>query len=188
MELDQLKKLYNTSSINYSRAELQSIFDIRTKGTLQQINKKMLVDGVLMLITAVSLISVTFLLGLRSKYLISSQILGFTVLLFLHYRLKYWLINTIDFEKFGINHAIKRVYNIFKTYWIIYQLCVPLFTVFLCYKLANYLAILNDIDQAILYPSVGVLMLMITSILLKAIYGKEIKKLKELVNSINAKK
>lgn len=184
MELDQLKKSYKKSEVKYSSEELKSIFEIRTQGSIKSINNKMLIDALLMILMTLVLITITFTLGLRSKYMVSGQIAGFGIILLLHYRLKYFLLNNINFERNDIRSAIRKVFKIFKMYWYGYQIIIPAMTITLFAFVNEYAVLLKNIGPLFIYPIVGLISFFITSSLLKTIYGAEFKKLKELNDSI----
>ena len=98
MGIEDLKKDIQESQINYSRTEIEDIFRIRTKRSLSKINIKMLWDAVLMAVSVVVLVVATFMIGLKDKYLVSLEIIGVMLFLFIHYRIKYRLLNKLNFE------------------------------------------------------------------------------------------
>lgn len=124
MELDEIKRSVESSHINYSRAEIEDIFRIRTRRSLSKLNSKMLWDAVLMFCSVVVLVVATFLIGLEDRYLISMEITGLAVLLYIHYRIKYYLLNRFNFDidiKTSAQKTVKRL----SIYLNVYKLLIP---------------------------------------------------------------
>ena len=125
MELEELKSKLNVSDVRYSTSELNEIFEVRTKHAVSKINQKMWFDAILMIFTAVTLIAATFLIGLQDRYLISSEIIILSMVLLLHYRIKYHLLNRINFEE-AFNKALKKVSHRLTIYMTVYVILIPL--------------------------------------------------------------
>ena len=181
MEIEDFKGKIDLSGVSYSEAEIESIFQLRTKSTIKNINRKMLLDALLMIITAILLISLTFAIGLRSRYYVSTQIIGLSLLLLAHYRLKYLHLNKSDFHHQSIREVISSTYRTFKKYWIGYHIVVPLMMASLSIKLMLDLS--HDINMLFsIFISVcsGLVGLMVTYIVAKKMYHKEYNKLKEV--------
>ncbi len=98
MELEEVKDYIRKEQPNYSRAEIQDILRIRTKRSLSRVNSTMFWDAVFMGLTVAMLVGVTFIIGLKDKYIISLELIGLAFCLFIHYRIKYRLLNKINFD------------------------------------------------------------------------------------------
>lgn len=175
MELDDLKKKVDLTGVKYSQKEIKSIFEIKTKHTLKIINRKMFIDAIAMLITASILIAITFTLGLKSRFIVSAQILGLVAVLLIHYKTKYLLLNRGYLSSRGLFDTFRKTYRTFRNYMITYLVIVPGMIIILSSLLLN-LNVITGLALSI----VGVI---ITAGLLKLIYGKEYSRLRELSKS-----
>ena len=93
MELEQFKhswRVYTKNkeeTLKMNRHDLREMLREKSSHSLKKIGKAMSIDAALMLFTSVSFIILSFALDLKGKYMVTSLILGFTLLLFLHYHL-----------------------------------------------------------------------------------------------------
>lgn len=179
MELKELKKQIEVNSIRYSRDELHSIFEIKTRHAVKSINRKMSVDAIIMGITTAVLVMITFSLGLKSAFVVSSQIVGLSVVLLLHYRIKYMLLNRHHSVQLGLYNAIKRTFVTLKIYMALYLFIVPAMVIYLS-------AHVFSISFLFLFM-IGIISLFITLVLLKWLYGNEYFRIKKLANDTQVK-
>ncbi|ELR69249.1 hypothetical protein C900_05320 [Fulvivirga imtechensis AK7] len=196
MELDELKRAWNTKSpkIEYTKTTLNDIFEIRTKRAVGKINRNMLWDAILMLIATAGFIVITFALGLKSRFMISGELILIATILGIHYRIKYLTINKFDFEDSGIGVAIRKVIKRLKGYIILYKILIPALSAVLyllyCsnayyYEYGSYS--LSELGTSSIAP---VLLITITCYLVawkvtQIMYGQELKKLQELSNEFD---
>ena len=128
MELEQIKhswKVYTKNreeTMKVSRSDLQLILREKSDRTLYKIGKAMRIDAVMMVITSFSFIILSFILDLNGKYLVTSLILGFTLLLFLHYHLNRMsliklMYSSGDLKKM-IHSAISKIFRLRNIYLI----------------------------------------------------------------------
>ncbi|MEO0555432.1 MAG: hypothetical protein AAF149_19655 [Bacteroidota bacterium] len=190
MELDEIKKSVESSQANYSRNEIEDIFRIRTKKSISKINSKMLWDAVFMLVTVVILVSATFMIGLKNKYLISFEIICMAAFLLIHYRIKYYLLNKLNFEldiKASIHVAVKRL----KIYINIYKMIVPSAIAGFYLKIQFDLFTITDwsvFEIAVrfgLFLPLSVLVFVITDRLTKLMYSNQLHELKSLSKDLD---
>lgn len=180
MELEDLKGKIDVSKISYSRAEIESIFELRTKKTVRSINKKMLIDALLMITTTVVLVAITFSLGLRSRYIISIQILSLALLLLAHYRIKYLLLNKLDLHSHSVTEVIQVTFKTIRRYWIGYHVVIPLLFSSLTWYLISGIAKHQDSLVTLMISSaIGILTLGITNVLVRKIYQGDYQQLKK---------
>jgi hypothetical protein len=187
MELEDLKKTLVDKKIKYSNQEIENIFEIRTKRTVSTINKKMMTDVILMILTTLILVSVTFILGLKSKFIISGEIIGFSLMAFVHYQIKYRLLNDFNFEKNSLLQSVTKIKNRLNYYLISYKIIIPIFFSFL---LTKYLFDQDNNWNNILelWPIISataIISFLIVNKLTSILYGKELRKLKEVIISFN---
>lgn len=187
MKLEDLKKTLIDGNIKYSNQELENIFELRTKRTLSTINKKMLADVLLMILTTMILVSSTFILGLKSKFIISGEIIGFSFIAFVHYQIKYRLLNVFNFEENSLLKSVIKIKNRLSNYLIFYKIIIPIFFSLLLTKyLFDQYNNWNDILD--FWPLIGLTILisfLIVNKLTSILYGKELRKLKEVIASFN---
>ncbi len=190
MELDELKNKLNAVHIHYSAQELNEIFEIRTKRAVSNVNRKMLWDAILMVIVAAGLIAVTFLTGLKSRYLVSGEIVAMSVLLLIHYRIKYYLLNTIGFDG-NIRQAMFQCLNRMQLYMYVYWTVVPLGISLLYLDLQNQLIRLIEPDTselivryALVLP-LGLVIFFITRKLTYVLYGQDMDRLRGLIREMD---
>ena len=127
MELDDLKRAWDVENpkIEYTKATLKDIFEIRTKRAVSNINKSMLWDAILMITATAGFIVITFALGLKSRFMISGELALIATILSIHYRIKYLTINNFNFEDSGMGTAIRKVIKRLKGYIILYKILIP---------------------------------------------------------------
>ena len=180
MELEDLKGKIDVSKISYSRAEIESILELRTKKTVRSINKKMLVDALLMIATTIVLIAITFTLGLRSRYLITAQIVSLALLLLAHYRIKYILLNKVNLHSYTVSEVIQQTYKTTRRYWIGYHVVVPMmFSSLTWYLILSISAQSHSFITFLSSLTVGLMTLGITNVLVRKIYQAEYQQLKK---------
>ena len=186
MEFNELKRGWrqlDLERVKYSKEELDSIFEVRTKRNISKINKSMLVDAILMMITAGFLIFTTFILNLQSRYLVSLEILGFVFVMLVHYKIKYTLINRQpDFESEDLLSGISVIVKRIKNYVLAYKLIVPLIICAL-YARFNYTASL-DINYLWLLAPIFLGGFLIVHWTCRLMYGKALGELLELRNKM----
>ena len=191
MELDELKSKLDVSDVLYSASELNDIFAVKTKHAVNRINRKMWWDAVFMVLTAATLIVTTFLIGLRDRYLISSEIIILSAALFIHYRIKYYLLNKINFEE-KFNHAVTKVRRRLRVYMRIYEVVIPLGIAALYLNIQIDLIAMKHteaLDKIIrlgfTLPLISVVYVL-TKKLVHLIYGPDLEKLNTIVNEMKA--
>lgn len=178
MKLDDLKN--KNRPIEYSRAELEGIFEVRTKRSIQNINRTMLKDALTMLLTAIVFIAITFGLGLSERYFIAIEIVALSLLLLIHYRVKYALLNNINLANEGLKVGLIKLLNRVNAYMTIYKMVIPLFTGLI------YLRTIFILDS-VSFPYIIILLPLTFTIYLLTrhfcdrIYGEDINKLKGLL-------
>ena len=122
MEIEELKDRLNKIDVHYSRQELDDIFGVRMQRMVSKVNRKMYWDAILMLLVSGTLVAITFSIGLKERYWVSGEIVVVSMLLLLHYRIKYYLLNRIDFEgnvKQAITRCKKRLMFYMRLYWVV---------------------------------------------------------------------
>lgn len=119
------------SHLTISKNELQELFESKTKTALNQINRNMRIDAIIMIGLSLAFISSTFLIDLQSKWSVSLSLLGMTIFLMLHYHLKYYLLNNFNFENHSVIDVIKTVIRRLKIYRTLYLIIIPSFTAML---------------------------------------------------------
>ncbi len=189
MEIQELKDQFNKASVHYSRQELNDIFEVRMKSTVDQVNKKMLWDAVLMLVVAGGLIMATFLIGLKQRYWVSGEILVVSLLLLLHYRIKYYLLNRFDFEG-NVMQALmrckKRLLFYMKVYWGVVPSSIGILYLSIQTGLVGYPAMDDPgsiLRFSLVFPIVWVLFV-ITKKLTQFLYGEDITHLNGLIKEM----
>jgi hypothetical protein len=187
MELEDLKERITDNTVNYSRTELEQIFQLRTKRTVSQINNKMLIDVLLMILTTAVLVTATFIIGLRSRYVVSGQIIGFSILIFIHYRIKHVLLNRTVNSKYGIREATKKLIHLLNIYINAYKIILPNFFALLVVKhfydlSQNWEIVISNWPLILTAFVFGFLAAYMSS---KIIYGKEIERLKGVVTAMD---
>ena len=196
MELDELKELINEKPISYSREELESIFQIKTKRQLGEVNKKMRVDMILMILTALGIISVAFFLGLRDRLSLSAEVILLVGLVLIHYRIKYVKVNQINLFKYDVRAGVEKSVNSLKFYLKLYKIVIPFFTAFFySYQRTVLLNIKGTIPQGISEWSfeIGIVLLImvltffLTQWISQRLYGKELTKLETYLDRLDEK-
>ncbi|MEQ8925111.1 MAG: hypothetical protein RLO81_04820 [Fulvivirga sp.] len=185
MELEELKNKVQKDDIKYSSQELESIFEIKTLSTVQRINRTMLIDALVMTGLTALLVGVTFYLGLKSRYVVSSQIIGAAAILLVHYKIKYRLINVFN-PNLSIVQNSERTYKYLKRYCSAYYIIVPLLTVSLGANL--YLQLNLDwstIAVFLVILGMAIITLACTHLIIKIIYSKPISRIKAIIYQFN---
>ncbi|HNP19633.1 MAG TPA: hypothetical protein PKL31_14445 [Fulvivirga sp.] len=187
MELEELKEQIADSQVSYSRSELKEIFTLRTKRTVSKINRKMLIDALLMILTTALLVAATFIIGLRSRYVVSGQIIGFSLLIFVHYRIKSVLIKKAQNSDNGLQIGAEKLVRILNKYIYAYKIILPSFfsilTIKHYYDLTHNWSAVSDHWLIIIIAAVtGYIAANITA---KMIYGKELNKLKKIIEAMD---
>lgn len=107
-----------------SREDLQTVFESQTKKSLQTINHNMRFDAILMFIVAVVFIVLAFILNLQSKLFISLSLVALVTVLLIHYRIKYLLLNKINWNE-DLRSVLQRLVKRLRLYVLIYKIAVP---------------------------------------------------------------
>lgn len=190
MELEQIKRHVLETQPTYSQAEIEDIFSIRTKKSLSKVNSNMFWDAVFMGLSVVGLVSVTFVLGLKDKYLISIEIIGLAFCLLIHYRIKHRLLNRFNFE-IDIQNAAKRLVNSLSSFMRLYLWLVPsaisvlyLYIQFRLYHLSNWLIFETTVRFALVIPLL-LITLFLTKGLIRIMYQRHLDELKEIIKNLN---
>ena len=108
-----------------SREELQSVFESQTKNSLQTINRNMRLDAILMSVVAVIFITLAFVLNLQSRLFISLSLMALVTILLIHYRIKYLLINKLDWKQ-DLRSVLQRLVNRLRLYMLVYKIAAPI--------------------------------------------------------------
>ncbi|MEP2772612.1 MAG: hypothetical protein ABJH05_10710 [Fulvivirga sp.] len=125
MELEILKKELNKDQPKYSRQEIQSIFEIKTKRAVGSMNRVMFFDLIIMTMLATAMIALTFIINLQDRYFISLQILLVAGVLYLHYAIKRKVIYN-QLSNNGIKNSIENILYKMNVYVNIYKGLVPI--------------------------------------------------------------
>ncbi len=186
MELEELKTKKWQNEVSYSLDELESIFEIRTKSTIKNVNRKMFIDAMLMLLTTTVLISTTFWLGLRSKYIVSGQIIGFACFLLMHYRIKYLILNNVNLLSNTIRDGIASVYKRLYNYIIAYYIFIPIFAISLMFKIRSDLGYQIELstENALIYSVTLMGSILVVYLLSTVLYKKDLARLKSLLSTL----
>ncbi|MBL3657564.1 hypothetical protein [Fulvivirga sediminis] len=152
MELDELRKSWKaqTDEAKYSKREINEIFEVKTKRSLKVLNRSMLFDALLMIVTIVAFISYSFLMGLKDRLWISAELITMALVLTLHYKIKYNLINQLDFEANGVKSAMTKTIRKLKKYIKIYETAIPCISTLL---FITYLARVNFYEHGTYFSS-----------------------------------
>lgn len=194
MELDDLKKLIEERPISYSRNELESIFEIKTKRELNGINRKMRWDMIFMVITATVIIGVAFLLGLSDRFSLSVELILLVSVVSIHYRIKYFKINEINLSKYNLATGLTKSIKSLRFYIKLYRIFIPaLATVFYGYQRWMLLKTKKDLPdqisevliESLLVMIVGVSVYFLTKWMSEKLYGKELRKMEEYLSKLN---
>ncbi|MEM9857373.1 MAG: hypothetical protein AAF843_08460 [Bacteroidota bacterium] len=189
MELEEIKDYIRKEQPNYSRAEIQDILRIRTKRSLSRVNSTMFWDAVFMGLTVAMLVGVTFIIGLKDKYIISLELIGLALCLFIHYRIKYRLLNKINFDidlHNAAQTAIKRLSKFISIYlWIIPSSvsAIYLYTQFRLFEVTSW-QWGETLSRFSLVIPIAVITLLITRGLIRIMYQRHLKALKHIVNDL----
>lgn len=187
IDIDKLKDL-KSESIAYSRTEINQIFELRTQRSLKSTNKKMLFDLLLMGVTTILLIAITFYLGLQSRILISGQIGIIACILIIHYRIKYILLNNVDMISDGIKSAVIKIKNRLEMYIIVYQIVLPpLFSLLMIKFQFDTLGSWSAVLAKWYYVAATfVISFVVVRLLCFKIYGNDINNFKNLIKSLDS--
>ncbi len=194
MELEELKDLVQDKPISYSRSELESIFSIKTKRELDVVNKKMRWDMVLMVITAIVIIGIAFLLGLRDRFSLSAGVILLVAIISIHYRIKYFDISKVNLDKHDLSTAIQNVVKSLRFYLNLYKLVVPVFAMsFYSYQRWKLLQIKNTLPSSItevlvesaLVITVGLVVYFLTKWISDRLYGKALIRMQDYLHKLH---
>lgn len=194
MEIDELKSLINEKPVSYSRKELEGIFEVKTKRTLDGINRKMRWDMILMIITVLGLIAVVFLLGLKDKFSLSIELIFLMTVVTIHYRIKHYKVNQVDLSRYDLATGLVKSVNSLKLYLKLYRTVIPLLAgVFYGYQRWIVLSIKDEFPaqldeiliEAGLFVLVAAVVWFITLWISKKLYGKELKTMESYLRQLN---
>lgn len=190
MELNELKKMWETEDqpLRYERAELTRIFEMRTKRAVARITKNMLLDAILMLVTTAGFVAVTFILGLKSRFVISGELMTIALILGIHFQIKYRTLHRLDFTTTGIQEAIQLVVRKLKNYIMFYKISIPLLSggLFVWYRLnVHYYkygtyTLDHPWREGVITGVITIAVFFLTLWLTRLMYGAELKKLQQL--------
>ena len=174
MELEDLKQSVHTGNAQYSEAELQSIFTIKTKGTVRHLNKKMLMDATIMIVVTGLLIAATFYLGIKSRYTVSALLVGMSALLLIHFQIKKYLLGHSVSTSRPVLQGLKRTVRILKSYIIGYYITIPALTILMFHAIGSALRINTSEVVYIAGLLTGTLLCYVT---VRLMYADELKRL-----------
>ncbi|UII26483.1 hypothetical protein LVD15_24830 [Fulvivirga maritima] len=197
MELDELRKSWKaqTDEVKYSKKEVDEIFEVKTKRSLKTLNRNMLTDALLMALTTLAFISVSFLLGLKDRVWISAELITMALVLTLHYKIKYHLINQFDFEVNGVKSAMIKTIDKLKRYIKIYKIGIPCISTLL---FITYLIRVNFYQHGVYFssdlltwkwalaPVCYLTTHLIVHVLAKWMYGKSISKMESDLKKLDS--
>jgi len=146
MELEILKEQLNKVQPEYSRQEIQSIFEIKTQRAVGSMNRVMFFDLIIMTLLAIAMIALTFIIDLQDRYFISLEILLVTGVLYLHYVIKRKVIYN-QLSNNGIKYSIENILDKMNVYINIYKGLVP---IIIC---SIYIKTSVDIAQSFLFSN-----------------------------------
>jgi len=184
MSLDTLKDIWNKTEPSYSKAELKSIFEIKTRRQVKSVNKIMLLDYALMTATALVLIATTFLLGLKSRYFITFEIVGLSTVMAIHYWIKYRLLNPKSLQHKDLKSTIEQLIKRLKGYLIAYKVIIPFMVSAVYLRLQyNLMSLQNrtpqeSIIELLFVVPIAVLCYLFVQWLSAKMYGTQLSKLK----------
>lgn len=190
MELNDIKIEVNSKELRYSRSEIEDILRIRTKRSLSQINRKMMIDAISMIGSVWVLVTVTFLIGLKDRYIISLEIVGLASLLLIHYRIKYKLLNRLNFE-IDICSAAKKAAKRLSSFMLIYLWVIPtgISTLYLYIQLSLSILAEWSLEETIFRYGLVVPLILIgiflTRGLIKLLYQTHLDELNEVVHNLH---
>ncbi|QSE97135.1 hypothetical protein [Fulvivirga lutea] len=185
MELEQLKGKILETDVSYSKSELEDIFKIKTQSAVQRINRTMLIDALVMIGLTALLVLITFYLGLKSRYVVSSQIIGAAAILLVHYKIKYRLINVFNPNLSVIENA-QKTYNYLKRYCLAYYIITPLLTLSLSFNL--YLQLNLDWSTTSIFLvllGITIITLACTHLIVRIIYYNPKNRIKTIILQFN---
>lgn len=194
MELDELKETWKTSNpVHYNREELDSIFEIKTRRSLKSINRSMLNDAFLMVLATAGFITLTFILGLKSRYVISGELVLVATLLGIHYRIKYLTINKINLNQNSIKEAISLIIKKVRVYLVLYKVLTPLIAggLYLLYEVnahyyqAGSYSLADPVFSLGIAAGIALLALVLTHLITRAMYGRELGRLRQLHDDLS---
>ena len=191
MELDELKREIAHTEPRYSRSELESIFEIKTRNTVKHMDKIMRYDLITMVLVTVAMVSITFYAGLENRYFISTQIVLLATALFLHFSIKRKVIYK-QLASRGIMESIEKTLAKTITYIRVYKIIIPLIISSLHIKTSVDIASAFDISSnSLLLFLLTVIPLfygtyLFTNWLSKKMYGSAVDKLKFLRQQLSS--
>ena len=190
MELEEIKRILETSEIKYSKREINDIFGIRTRRSLKSVNRKMLWDVLGMITMVLILVTITFMIGLQDRYLISAEIIGLAVILTIHYRIKYHLLNKFNYDR-GVKTILITVKGRLTHYLKAYLLIIPtvaaalyLNTQWSILQLTKHSVIETAIRLGLTLPIV-IFVYLVTKKLIMLVYGNNLNELEELIEEMD---
>lgn len=148
MDLDILKEKLNAKEPRYHRDEIQSIFEIKAKHAVNNVDRVMHIDLIVMSIVAASMVCITFIFGLENRHFISIQILLLSVVLYLHFALKRRVIYK-QLENHGIINSIDNIVRKTLAYIKLYKIIIPIVIGSIYLKTVNDIAIAFDFEYSI---------------------------------------
>ena len=193
MELDSLKKQWKThygqreKSMVYNEESLTILFRNKTKSAIKKINRKMFVDAMLMVITILGFIALSFILNLQAKFTLAASMTIIMAGLLLHYWVKYRILNHTDLTGPGLVLALNMIIKKLELYIKIYNWGLPALIsalyLLLIANLAYYKTGVYSLDTSFLLKSlfvfpVGFAGYFLTKKLTKVLYQKELDHLK----------
>ena len=192
MDIDKLKKDWqqSTDDLRYSRAALNSIFEVKTKRSLRQINRSMWLDAVIMLLVTASFIVISFMLGLKDRYVISGELLLVALLLYIHYKIKRMMLNQVQFTDSNIKNVLERIISKMQVYLYAYSIIIPatgagLYLLYQ-YNLSTYsrMPFTLATTDILITSCVGATLFLITRFICRLMYGHELDKLISFRNDL----
>ncbi|MEM7109412.1 MAG: hypothetical protein AAF519_14395 [Bacteroidota bacterium] len=190
MEFEKIKRHVEENRPVYSKTELEDIFTLRTKRSLSKINSKMFWDALFMVFSVVILVIATFMIGLKDRISISLELVGLSAFLFVHYRIKYHLLNKPNID-LSIKNSVKRSLKTLKTYLKLYQILIPTGVTALYLKIQWDLWFIMDWStpeitlRSTFSILIFVLIWMVTKKLIRVMYIPQTIRLHELISELD---
>ncbi|MEO1054333.1 MAG: hypothetical protein AAFX87_27090 [Bacteroidota bacterium] len=195
MELEELKKAWKETTsekqvkLAYDRSDLHHLLETKVRDTLKSVNRNMLSDALVMVGTVIMFIALVFIIDLKASLSISVTLAVAALVLLLHYRVKYILLNKPNLAINGISMGLRKIIKGLRIYITTYKIVLPLFAA------ALYIMALINIDiyshgslqwnlpfltKAALSIPLSILMYYLTRQLVNRLYGKHLKRLEEV--------
>lgn len=182
MELDELKKLKERKGLNevsYSRSEIESIFNLRSKRSLNRLNRTMFWDAILMMIVTGILIAIPFYLDIKSRHTVGLTMAGMSTVLLIHYAIKRRLINRPIGNSHSILIGLQKAIRVMRVYFIAYYLLIPSLTVLLTHTTSA-----NNSNILLIDLTGFFIGLAISHFLIRVLYGKRLSEFQDQVTGI----